>query len=45
MNVSDPQISSCPVTISSRPLSTNALGDRIWYDTNRNGLQDTGETQ
>ncbi|MCV5597935.1 carboxypeptidase regulatory-like domain-containing protein, partial [Escherichia coli] len=20
------------------------LGDRLWYDTNRNGVQDTGET-
>ncbi|PZP92129.1 MAG: hypothetical protein DI587_32895 [Variovorax paradoxus] len=27
-----------------RDTNTAKLGDRLWYDTNRNGVQDTGET-
>ncbi|MEJ8851345.1 SdrD B-like domain-containing protein [Variovorax rhizosphaerae] len=27
-----------------KPLATASLGDRVWNDTNRNGLQDAGET-
>ncbi|CAN5909810.1 hypothetical protein BH11PSE8_BH11PSE8_00740 [soil metagenome] len=32
------------MTVDAGLLSNAMLGDRIWYDTNGNGIQDTGET-
>ncbi len=31
------------LTVDAGLLTLSALGDRVWYDTNRNGIQDTGE--
>lgn len=35
--------SQASVTVSA-PAGTAALGDKVWFDTNNNGIQDSGET-